>query len=85
MRPIARVGDRHDCPKHGTNVIVAGGGATADGRAIARVGDKCACGAVIVQGAESGSQDGRPIAYLGSKTSHGGTITTGSPSHMIKV
>ncbi|WP_106743539.1 PAAR domain-containing protein [Yoonia maritima] len=85
MPPIARVGDVHDCPRHGKNAIVSGGQATADGRPIARVGDKCGCGATIIDGASSGSQDGKPVAYQGSKTSCGGVITTGSPTHSVKV
>ena len=45
-----------------------------DGRAIARVGDKCACGGVILEGKSGAVLDGRPVAYLGSKTSCGGVI-----------
>ena len=48
--------------------------ATVDGRAIARVGDKCACGGVILEGKSGAVLDGRPVAYLGSKTSCGGVI-----------
>jgi uncharacterized Zn-binding protein involved in type VI secretion len=71
---VARVGDKHACPRHGPNVIIEGGSGTVDGRAIARVGDKCACGGVILEGKSGAVLDGRPIAYLGSKTSCGGVI-----------
>ncbi|WP_414896624.1 PAAR domain-containing protein [Rhodovulum sp. YEN HP10] len=83
MRQIARVGDTHVCPRkgHGTNVIVTGGSALIDGRPVARVGDKCACGCVIVSGASQMTCDDRPVAVLGSKTSGGGTIVSGSPNH----
>lgn len=80
MPPIARVGDVHDCPKHGPNSITQGGSGEVDGRAIARLGDACACGAVIAEGSSVAELDGKPVAYLGCKTSCGGTITSGSDS-----
>lgn len=48
---IARVGDQVTCPKrnHGTTVIVTGDPTMIiDGRAAARHGDKCACGATLI-------------------------------------
>ncbi|MFA7433331.1 MAG: PAAR domain-containing protein [Gemmobacter sp.] len=80
MHPVARLGDTHACPRHGTNVITSGGKGTADGRPMARVGDTCACGGVIVEGSSVSTDLGRPVAYVGCKTSCGGTITTGSPT-----
>ena len=74
MRTIARVGDKHICPIHGSNVIVEGGSGTVEGRAIARVGDKCACGGVIIEGESGALCDGRPVAYFGARTSCGGII-----------
>lgn len=74
MIPVARVGDKHVCPIHGPNVIIQGGSGTVGGRPIARVGDKCACGGVIIDGRTGALLDGRPVAYLGSKTSCGGLI-----------
>lgn len=79
MLPVARLGDKHVCPIHGPNVIVSGGTALVDGRPVARVGDKTACGAVITLGSSMATDDGKPIAYLGSITSHGGAIVEGSP------
>ena len=79
MQPVARLGDTHDCPKHGPNAIVAGGQGTVDGRPVARLGDACACGGVIVEGSGQSSDGGKPIAYLGCKTSCGGVISSGSP------
>lgn len=84
MLPIARLGDKHLCPAHGPNPIVEGGATTINGRPVARVGDKTACGAVIVKGSSGSSDDGKPIAYLGSTTSHGGSIVEGSPNHLVK-
>ena len=53
-KPVARVGDVHVCPAHGTNAIVTGAGTImVNGRSVARVGDKTACGAEILTGAAS--------------------------------
>ena len=75
MRPVACVGDIHICPAHGPNVVAAGGTATVDGRPVARIGDACACGCLIIEGAGNVILDGRPVALLGSKTTLGGVIT----------
>jgi len=79
MLPVARLGDKHVCPRHGRNAIVQGGSALIDGRPVARVGDKCGCGATIIQGSSMSTDEGKPVAYLGSKTSCGGIIVEGSP------
>ncbi len=78
MKPLARVGDKHVCPVHGVNVIVSGTSQVLDGRPIAAIGSKCACGAVILTGSASMIVDGKPAALIGSKTSCGGTIASGS-------
>ena len=83
MRPVARLGDKHDCPLHGPNVIVAGGQGQIDGRPVARLGDACACGGVIVQGSGQSSDGGKPIAYQGCKTSCGGVIASGAPGALV--
>jgi uncharacterized Zn-binding protein involved in type VI secretion len=81
MLPIARLGDRHICPLHGENVIVeVASQSTCDQRPIATVGDKTACGAVIISGSASCRIDGKAAAVLGSRTSHGGLIVEGSQS-----
>lgn len=77
---VACVGDQHSCPVHGQNTIVEGGSSTVNGQAIARVGDKCACGGVILEGRSGALSDGKPVAYLGSKTSCGGVISACSGS-----
>ena len=84
MLPTARLGDKHICPAHGSNTIIEGGTTTVNGRPVARVGDKTACGATIVKGSSIASDNGKPIAYLGSTTSHGGKIVEGSPDHSVK-
>ncbi len=83
MKPVARVGDTHACPNHGTNKIVAGGIAKVDNKQVARLGDACGCGATIIEGSSQSSDDNMPIAYVGCKTSCGGTITTGSPTAKV--
>ncbi len=80
---VARVGDKHLCPQHGPNVIIEGGSGLVDGLAVARVGDKCACGGVIIEGKPGALMDGRPVAYLGSKTSCGGVIAACTGSAMF--
>ena len=48
---IARVGDQVTCPQrwHGNTVIVSGDPTMIiDGKAAARHGDKCACGATLI-------------------------------------
>ncbi|AUH33742.1 PAAR domain-containing protein [Paracoccus tegillarcae] len=62
---IACVGDTHLCPAHGKNVVIEGGSSVVNGRAVARVGDKCACGCTIVDGSAIALCDGRPVARLG--------------------
>lgn len=84
MRVIARVGDKHICPQHGTNMIIQGGSGEVEGRAIARVGDKCACGGIILEGDASAICDGRPVAYFGAKTSCGGIIADCQGSAVLK-
>lgn len=51
-KPIARVGDVHVCPLHGTNAIATGSAIfRVDGLPVARIGDTCGCTATIVTGA----------------------------------
>lgn len=73
-RNVARVGDKHICPVHGVNMVVEGSNSTIDGRGIARLGDKCACGCTIVKVSTTSILDGRGVAHEGSVTSSGGII-----------
>lgn len=81
---VACVGDIHLCPAHGPNVVAEGGSATVDGRPVARIGDKCACGCVIIEGASGAICDGRPVARLGSKTTLGGVISACEGSAVLR-
>jgi uncharacterized Zn-binding protein involved in type VI secretion len=50
---IATVGAIHRCPVHGhgTNEVVEGSATVwVEGKPVARVGDRCGCGAVIITG-----------------------------------
>ncbi|MCF5708230.1 hypothetical protein GIV19_13135 [Pseudomonas syringae] len=81
MIPSARQGDLHVCPLPGhlpTPIVSASSDVLANGSGIARVGDICACGAVIVTGVASILVNGRPMAHVGSPTRHGGMIVNGS-------
>lgn len=84
MRPIALVGHRHFCPIHDSGNIVSGASeAKVNGRAIARVGDRISCGAVILNGSPQMSVEGKPVARIGDNTSHGGTLVEGDSSWLV--
>ena len=53
-KPIARMGDKTVCPKHGPNPIVEGDATLiVDGKPAARHGDKTACGATLIAGQQA--------------------------------
>ena len=84
MRPIVLVGHRHSCPLHGEGTVQTGASATfVDGRAVARVGDRISCGAVIETGAAGSMIDCQPAAREGDTTSHGGTLIEGDQVWLI--
>ncbi|MFK0311010.1 PAAR domain-containing protein [Pseudomonas sp. NPDC090233] len=85
MKPIVLVGHRHYCPIHGEGTVETGSGATRiDDRAVARVGDRISCGAVIETGAECTIIEGQPAAREGDTTSHGGILLEGDPGWLIE-
>jgi hypothetical protein len=80
---VACVGDTHVCPLrgHGSSPIMANGAtASVDGIPIARVGDACGCGAVIVQGYPPALLDGRPLAHMGALPP---TVARSSPANLV--
>lgn len=84
MKPIVLIGHRHSCPVHGPGSVVSGSAsATINGRAIACVGDRISCGAVIDSGSSSHAIDGRPVARQGDSTSHGGTLVEGDSGWLV--
>ncbi|KGS12049.1 PAAR domain-containing protein [Pseudomonas tremae] len=81
MISSAKLGDLHACPipGHGiTPIVTASSDVLINSLTTARVGDMCACGAVIVAGFPSIMVNGRPMAHLGSPSSHGGMLISGS-------
>lgn len=93
MKPIALVGDHHQCPASSGPVPHVGGpiikGATTvlvNGRPIARVGDQAACNGpldIIIEGSSTIFVEGLPAARMGDKTAHGGVIVVGDPSVIV--
>ncbi|MEZ0469766.1 PAAR domain-containing protein [Luteimonas salinilitoris] len=48
-KPVARIGDRVTCQRHGPTTIAAGDPTMiVDGQPVARQGDKTACGATLI-------------------------------------
>jgi uncharacterized Zn-binding protein involved in type VI secretion len=48
-KPIARMGDKVSCPKHGNGTIASGDTTMiVDGKPVARHGDKTSCGATLI-------------------------------------
>jgi uncharacterized Zn-binding protein involved in type VI secretion len=81
-QPVARIGD---AVSHGGQVTSGSPNVEANGKPVARVGDKALCtvhGTVtIVDGNDHWPVNGKPVARVGSKCSCGAVITAGSLSH----
>lgn len=85
MKPVVLVGHKHSCPIHGGGTVVSGASeARVDGRAVARIGDRISCGAIIQTGSPGTVIEGQPVARLGDKTSHGGTLVEGEYSWRVE-
>lgn len=78
---VARVDDTID---HGGKILTGSPTGSAEGKAIARVGDTVLCDAhgtvTITTGSASYSYESRKVARVTSLCSCGATIITGSPS-----
>lgn len=93
MKPIALVGDFHQCPAYCGKVPHVGGpivkGASTvfvSGRPVARMGDQAVCiGPIdtIVGGSASVFVEGMPVARMGDSTAHGGVVVVGNPSVLV--
>lgn len=84
MKPIVLVGHRHDCPLHGPGVVETGAASfTFNGKAIARVGDRISCGAVITSGSANHRIEGKAIACQGDSSDHGGLLVEGDNGWML--
>lgn len=85
MKPIVLVGHQHSCPIHGNGTVVSGASeAQIDGRAVARIGDRVSCGAIIQTGSPGTIVEGQPVARLGDKTSHGGVLIEGEERWLVE-
>lgn len=82
MPPVARVGD---AGSHDGVIITGSPSRTADGRAVARVGDIYDCPLhgpnPIIAGSSISTAEGRAVARVNDPTACGAVITTGSPTH----
>lgn len=78
----AKVGDLVACScKGGPHKVVEGANSsTLDGTPVARVGDRCSCGATITSGLGWFLIEGLPAAIDGSTTSCGGKVIASSSS-----
>lgn len=78
MPRVARIGDPVWCAEHGMTSIITGIPTfVCEGKPIATVGDRTACGATIITGAPNRTANGNPIARRGDRISHGGHILDG--------
>ncbi|MDH0649322.1 PAAR domain-containing protein [Pseudomonas sp. GD03858] len=85
MRPVVLVGHQHDCPVHGKGTVETGSPTYQfNGRAVARVGDRISCGALIVSGSASFRIDGRHVAGQGDQTDHGGVLVEGDSGWLVE-
>jgi len=90
MKPIALVGDYHQCPAYcgksphkGGPIIKGASTVFVNGRPVARMGDQAACNGpldIIVGGSASVFVEGMPAARMGDPTAHGGVILVGDPT-----
>ncbi len=93
IKPVARVGDDHQCPKHtaatphkGGPILKGSNFVKVNGIPVARVGDPMHCRVgtdKIKKGIDSISVGGKSIAKVGLKAEHGGVITAGSPNVVV--
>lgn len=93
VKPVARVSDFHNCPKHSAGVphkggpVLTGSGLfKANGMPVARIGDKAHCRVgtdSIAKGVVPIKVNGVPIARQGDKCNHGGAILAGSPNVLV--
>ncbi|MCO7568267.1 PAAR domain-containing protein [Pseudomonas sp. S 311-6] len=85
MRPVVLVGHRHDCPLHGAGTVVTGSANyTFNGKAVARVGDRISCGALIISGSTGYYIEGKAVARQGDHTDHGGVLIDGDTDWLLE-
>jgi len=83
----ARVGDRHDCPKHGGGPIVTGStNVFVNSTPFAHVADRASCGGpsdYLVTGAAKVTVNGKKASRVTSHCMHGGKVAAGSPNVLV--
>ncbi|EHC5873780.1 hypothetical protein JR782_004630 [Salmonella enterica subsp. enterica serovar Eastbourne] len=85
MQPVVLVGHKHSCPIHGDGTVVSGASEVqVNGRAVARVGDRISCGAVIQTGSPGTRVEGQSVAREGDLTSHGGKLAEGEADWLVE-
>jgi len=84
MRPIVLVGHKHECPLHGIGIVETGSANYEfNSKAVARVGDRTNCGAIITTGTPDFQIDGRHVAREGDRTDHDGILIEGDSSWLL--
>jgi uncharacterized Zn-binding protein involved in type VI secretion len=87
-KPIARVGDKVSCPKHGHGqngiVVIVSGDPTLiiDGQPLARHGDKTSCGAMLLSTQVTTTVDGGDGTGGGRKPSSGALASSAASSSL---
>ncbi|MBH3413657.1 PAAR domain-containing protein [Pseudomonas putida] len=85
MKPVVLVGHSQVCPIHGKGVVETGSPHyTFNGKAVARVGDRTSCGAVIVSGSAAYQIDGTAVARQGARTAHDGYLEEGDAGWQLE-
>ncbi|MFJ2981024.1 MULTISPECIES: PAAR domain-containing protein [unclassified Pseudomonas] len=85
MKPVVLVGHHHDCPLHGIGVVETGSADyTFNGKAVARVGDRISCGALITNGSASYQIQSKKVARKGDQTDHGGVLIEGDDDWLLE-
>lgn len=84
MRPVVLVGHQHQCPLHGIGVVETGSTSYEfNGRAVARIGDRISCGAVIISGTPNFTISGKSVARSGDRSDHGGILMEGDMGWLL--
>jgi uncharacterized Zn-binding protein involved in type VI secretion len=85
MKPVVLVGHSHTCPIHGKCTVETGSpNYTFNDKAVARVGDRTSCGAIIVSGSATYLIEGKGVARVGDQTDHGGLLEEGDAGWQLE-
>ncbi|MFV3326663.1 PAAR domain-containing protein [Pseudomonas sp. NY15372] len=85
MKPVALVGHQHECPLHGSGIVVSGSKTYQfNDKAVACIGDRTSCGAIIIEGSMNYQINGKPVARQGDHTDHGGVLIVGDTGWLLE-